>query len=273
MPRPLRFALNRMVAPSLSLVEFIDLALELQIDAIELRNDLPGVEITDGTPPERVRELCASRGVRVLSINALYPFDVWNPERERQLRQLAEYAVACGARGLVLCPLNEAGDPRDAAQRELALRSALEGIAPVLRRHGLYGFIEPLGFEESALRSKRLALEAVRDTASLNVLRLLHDTFHHRLAGDQELFAELTALVHISGVEEAQAPLELLRDDHRVLVGAADRLGNVAQLKALLHQGYTGYLSFEPFAACVHGLVDVRQALGASIDHLRQALE
>lgn len=56
------------------------------------------------------------------------------------------------------------------------------------------------------------------------------------------------------------------------MVGAADRLGNVAQLKALLHQGYTGYLSFEP-AACVHGLVDVRQALGASIDHLRQALE
>lgn len=78
MPRPLRFALNRMVAPSLSLVEFLDLALELQIDAIELRNDLPGVEITDGTPPERVRELCANRGVRVLSINALYPFDVWN---------------------------------------------------------------------------------------------------------------------------------------------------------------------------------------------------
>ena len=70
MNKPLRFALNRMVAPRLSLPDFIDLALALKTDGIEIRNDLKGVEIENGMPPARVRELCESRGIKVLSINA-----------------------------------------------------------------------------------------------------------------------------------------------------------------------------------------------------------
>ncbi|EGH48045.1 iolL protein, partial [Pseudomonas syringae pv. pisi str. 1704B] len=67
-------------------------------DAIEIRNDLKGIEIEDGTAPEVVRDLCAARGVEVLSINALYPFDVWNQERAAQATKLAQYARDCGAR-------------------------------------------------------------------------------------------------------------------------------------------------------------------------------
>lgn len=62
MNHPLRFALNRMVAPRLSLESFVDLAVELGADAIEIRNDLKGIEIEDGTAPEVVRDLCAARG-------------------------------------------------------------------------------------------------------------------------------------------------------------------------------------------------------------------
>ena len=58
MNKPLRFALNRMVAPRLSLPEFIDLALALKTDAIEIRNDLKGVEIEDG-----IRDQPRSRGL------------------------------------------------------------------------------------------------------------------------------------------------------------------------------------------------------------------
>lgn len=120
MPRPLRFALNRMVAPSLSLVEFLDLALELQIDAIELRNDLPGVEITDGTPPERVRELRRQPWRAGVVDQCAVPLRCLEPgARAATAAQLAEYA-ALRARGLVLCPLNEAGDPRYATQRAFA---------------------------------------------------------------------------------------------------------------------------------------------------------
>ncbi|URN91116.1 MAG: TIM barrel protein [Pseudomonas protegens] len=272
MTQPLRFALNRMVAPHLPLADFLDLALALKIDGVELRNDLKGVEIEDGTPPEQVRELCEQRGIRLLSINALYPFDLWDEQRRQQLLRLAGYARACGAEGLVLCPLNDPGDRRGAGQRAQGLAAALTRIAEVLRQHGLRGFVEPLGFAECALRDKRSAVEAIRAVGALDVLSLVHDTFHHTLAGEPQLFAELTGLVHLSGIEGPPLPLAALRDGHRVLVGAADRLGNTTQIAALLAGGYRGYLSFEPFAASVHDRPDLQQALERSIQHLRQAL-
>lgn len=272
MSRPLRFALNRMVAPSLALPAFLQLTRQLGCDAVEIRNDLPGIELADGTPADEVRALCQAAGVRILSINALYPFDVWNAERRAQALELAAYAQACGAEGLVLCPLNDRGDRRDAAQRARDLRTALSELAPILRDHGVLGFVEPLGFPESALRLKRQAVEAIRAIGGLDVFRLVHDTFHHHLAGETEYFAELTGLVHISGVDDAGLPVERLRDAHRVLVGAADRLGNAAQLERLLDDGYRGALSFEPFAASVHALSDVAPALAQSMRLLQERL-
>ncbi|WP_242176605.1 MULTISPECIES: TIM barrel protein [unclassified Pseudomonas] len=269
MKSPLRFALNRMVAPNLSLPDFIQLAAALKCDAIEIRNDLNGHEIEFGTPASRVRELCAVQGITVLSINALYPFDVWNDERRAQAIKLATYARECGAQGLVMCPLNERGDTRNEAQRAAGLRTALSELAPILREYGILGFIEPLGFEECALRRKRVAVDAIQSIGGLDVFRLVHDTFHHHLASEQEFFPQLTGLVHISGVEDRDAPLNSIRDGHRVLVGEGDILGNAAQIDTLLSSGYGGYLSFEPFAESVHALADIQQALGASIAHLQ----
>jgi 2-keto-myo-inositol isomerase len=271
MSKPLRFALNRMVAPRLSLPAFIELAVILKADAIEIRNDLKGVEIEDGTAPERVRELCTAKGISVLSINALYPFDVWNDERRAQALKLAAYACDCGAQGLVMCPLNDRADSRNEAERASGLRTALTELAPILRDHGLLGFIEPLGFEECSLRHKRTAVNAIKAIGGLDVYRLVHDTFHHHLAGEQEFFPELTGLVHISGVEDAEAPLASIRDGHRVLVGEGDILGNAMQIERLLASGYGGYLSFEPFADSVHGLADIEQAIGASMNHLQNS--
>ncbi|MGY2221197.1 TIM barrel protein [Pseudomonas gingeri] len=268
MRQPLRFALNRMVAPRLALADFIALAVSLQADAIEIRNDLAGIEIEDGSSPRDIRRLCAAGGLRVLSINALYPFDVWNDQRREQAVRLASYARDCGAEALVMCPLNDRADPRGGAERTAGLRTALSELAPILREHGILGFIEPLGFEECSLRRKRQAVDAIKAVGGLDVFRLVHDTFHHHLVGEEEFFPELTGLVHISGVEDAQAPLATIRDGHRVLVGEADILGNAAQIRHLLAHGYSGHLSFEPFAESVHGLEDIRQALGASMDHL-----
>lgn len=272
MSQPLRFALNRMVAPGLPLPEFIDLAVVLGADAIEIRNDLKGIEIENGTPPEQVRALCAEAGIAVLSINALYPFDVWNDERRAQAIALARYARDCGAQGLVMCPLNDRADPRSAAERNTGLRTALSELAPILREHGILGFVEPLGFEECALRYKRVAVEAIKSIGGLDVFRLVHDTFHHHLAGEQDYFAEMTGLVHISGVDDSRTPLGDLRDSHRVLVGEGDVLANARQIETLLRQGYGGYLSFEPFAASVHAEADIRQAVHGSMRHLQGAL-
>lgn len=272
MHQPLRFALNRMVAPRLPLTAFIDLAVALNADAIEIRNDLAGVEIENGTPPQTVKALCAERGIKVLSINALYPFDLWNDERREQTLELAAYARDCGAEGLVMCPLNERTDRRTAAERAAGLRTALSQLAPILREHGLLGFVEPLGFEECSLRRKREAVEAIKSVGGLDVFRLVHDTFHHHLAGEAEFFPELTGLVHVSGVEDREAPLDRIRDGHRVLVGDGDILDNTGQLQKLLRAGYSGYVSFEPFADSVHHLADIQGAVGQSMAHLRRAL-
>lgn len=66
--------------------------------------------------------------------------------------------------------------------------------------------------------------------------------------------------------------LNSIRDGHRVLVGEADILGNAVQLERLLDSGYTGHLSFEPFAESVHALEDIPQAISASMAHLSRAV-
>lgn len=259
------FALNHITAPKLRFAAFLDLAQSLGIKAVEIRNDLPGVEIADGTDPAELRREAQSRGAEILTINALYPFDVWNAERAEAARHLAAYAAACGAKALVLCPLNSTEDRRSKDERARDLRAALEGLTPILQEHGILGLVEPLGFVESALRTKRAAVDAIDEVGGADRFKLLHDTFHHYLAGERELFPERTGLVHISGVEDADLRVEAIRDAHRVLIGPKDRLGNAAQMRELRERGYAGPFSLEPFAKSVHELSDPAPAVADSL--------
>ncbi|MGI4982549.1 MAG: TIM barrel protein [Janthinobacterium lividum] len=268
MDRYIRFALNHIAAPRQSLPGLMQTALALGIDAIELRNDLPGVAIGDGTPPADVRDLSASQDIALASINALYPFDVWNDERAAQARRLADYAAECGAAGVVLCPLNEA-DPRDAATRAAQLGRALDALAKIFRARGVLGFVEPLGFEASALRRKRDAVTAIDAVGGSDVLRLVHDTFHHHLAGEKDIFPQRTGIVHLSGVTDA-IPAATMRDGHRGLINAADRLGNIDQIRRLLDGGYRGYFSIEPFAVDARPHSDIIAALRRTIDFVNR---
>ena len=52
----IRFALNHMVAPSLAIDDFFALTKSLGIDAVEIRNDLSGNAILDGTKPEAIKQ-------------------------------------------------------------------------------------------------------------------------------------------------------------------------------------------------------------------------
>ncbi len=259
------FALNHITRPQLRFAAFLDLAQELAVRAVEIRNDLPEVEIADGTDPAQVRQEADARGVTILTINALYPFDVWNAERAEKAKQLAGYASACCAQALVLCPLNSTEDRRSPGERADDLRTALDGLLPIFREHGLIGLVEPLGFEESALRTKRAAVDAIDAVGGGQHLQVLHDTFHHFLAGERELFPERTSLVHISGVEDAGLAMSAIRDPHRVLVGPNDRMDNTGQIKALCAGGYAGQFSFEPFSPEVHALGDPAEALRESM--------
>jgi len=102
--------------------------------------------------------------------------------------------------------------------------------------------------------------------------KLVHDTFHHHLAGEPALFAEMTGLVHISGVTDEDVRIADMRDLHRVLVDGEDRLDNVGQIRALRSAGCAGPLSFEPFSPAVHELNDPARALADSIAFIRTRL-
>lgn len=263
----IRFALNHMAAPSLSIEDFFALAASLGIDAVEIRNDLAGNAILDGTKPDVIKAAAARHGVAIISINALQRFNEWNATREREARELIDYARAVGSQALVLVPKND-GTGRADGERQANLRRSLEELRPMLDAAGIVGLVEPLGFEICSLRSKAEAADVIETLGAQPTFRLVHDTFHHHLAGETPFFPHLTGLVHISGVSDPAVSIADMRDPHRVLVDADDRLGNAGQIRALLQASYKGPFSFEPFASEIHALKDPGAALKASMDYL-----
>ncbi|WP_298282121.1 TIM barrel protein [Acidocella sp.] len=261
----MKFAINHIATPKLSLEDFFALSRRLGISAVEIRNDLP--DVVGSLPPEAVRTAAEAAGVEILSINALYPFNVWLGDLPERARALADYAKACGARALVMCPLN---DGTEISYVDLV--AALGAMAPILRERGLIGLVEPLGFPVSSLRTKREAVAAIQASGAQDVYKLVHDTFHHHLAEEREIFPEWTGLVHISGVTDPEVAVKDMLDAHRVLVDGDDRLENIVQLRQLKASGYTGPVSLEPFAAEIHDDPDFEAHLRASYAYVQQGL-
>src|SRR6478736_4620373 len=77
----LRFALNHMSAPSLSIEGFFAMAEALGVSGVEIRNDLSGNADIGSTPARAVRDAAERHGLTILSINALQRFNEWNDER------------------------------------------------------------------------------------------------------------------------------------------------------------------------------------------------
>ncbi|WP_423291206.1 TIM barrel protein [Neotabrizicola sp. VNH66] len=261
----MRFAMNHITAPKQSLTDFFAMARALGATEVEIRNDLP--DVVGAWDPSAVKDAAAAAGVTILSINALYPFNVWSGDLPARALAMADYAAACGAKALVMCPLND-GTP--VAFDDLV--AALAAMTPILRDRGLTGLVEPLGFPVSSLRTKAEAVRAIQAAGGEDTYRLVHDTFHHHLAGEAAFFPDWTSLVHISGVADPDVSVAAMLDPHRVLVDAADRLENIAQIRTLLAAGFDGPFSFEPFAPAVHDMPDSRAAVQDSMDFIRAAL-
>lgn len=262
----MRIALNHITAPKLSFEDFLAMAKRLGVTEVEIRNDIPDVVGT--LSAEQVRAAADAAGVTILSINALYPFNVWSGDLPERAVAMADYARACGAKALVMCPLNDG-----TAVERSDLVAALERMAPILRERALTGLVEPLGFPISSMRTKKAAIEAIEAAGASDVYRLVHDTFHHHLAGETEVFPDWTGMVHISGVTDPGVAVDDMLDAHRLLVDADDRLGNIGQIEAMLAAGWDGPFSYEPFAEEVHGLADPEAEIRRSMDFVRSAVE
>ncbi|MBI1219904.1 MAG: TIM barrel protein [Rhodobacteraceae bacterium] len=263
----LPFALNHMTAPRMPYAAFLDLAAALGCVGVEFRNDL-GRPLYEGADPQEVAAAAAARGLRILALAEVKMFNDWSDAKRAEAAALMRIAVASGAEAVSLIPRND-GIGMENGVRQKALKLALAELLPMLRAHGLKAMVEPLGFEICSLRSKAEAVEAIEAVGGADTYRLVHDTFHHHLAGGGRLFPEYTGIVHISSVTDPAVAVADMRDGHRVLVDEHDRLGNIAQIEALLGAGYTGPISFEPFAASVHDLEDAKPALARSMEFIR----
>ena len=101
----MEFAINHISASKLSVQDFFAMVRRLGADKVEIRNDIPDVMNT--VAPEDIKAAAEAAGVTILSINALYPFNVWSGDLPARAEKMADYAAACGAKALVMCPLND----------------------------------------------------------------------------------------------------------------------------------------------------------------------
>ncbi|HKL70248.1 TIM barrel protein [Salibaculum sp.] len=266
----LRTALNHMTVPGMGYAAFLDLASRLGCVGVEVRNDIPG-PLFDGAPAIEGGQMARDRGLRLLGLGQVQPFNDWTPDREREVAALIATAREAGAETISLIPRND-GTGTGNGERHANLRIALKAIRPMLDDAGLVALVEPLGFIRSSLRSKQELVETIEALDAADRFRLVHDTFHHTLVGGGALFAEMTGIVHVSGVSDTQVAVTRMEDAHRGLVDAADRLGNVDQVAALIAQGYDGPVSMECFAPEVHALADPEAALRGAFDFMSSQL-
>ncbi|MEH3098911.1 TIM barrel protein [Sphingomonas adhaesiva] len=261
----LRFSVNHITVPKEDLAGLAALTRDLGFEDVEIRNDVAGQPLADGTPGTDARVTLDAGGVSALTVNALQRFNEWNDERAAQAEAIAAETAASGAPALVLCPVNEDGWRSGDGQRASSLREALTGLKPILDRHGLQGFVEPLGFPISSLRYKRDAVEAIDAVGGADTFLILHDTFHHAIAQDPDLFPDRTGLIHVSGVSSGEnLAFDDMLDAHRILVDEDDALDSVGQIAALIDGGYSGAISFECFATSVHDDPAVADAIARS---------
>ena len=150
-----------MTVPRLSTRALCDVAQTLGCVGVELRNDLEGQPF-DGSDADVAVEAASATGLSILGLAEVKSFNLVTEDSFSEANAVMAQAAACGAEGVALIPhVGNAELPRN-AQRE-ALAEALRWLQPLLERHGLKGFIEPLGFPKSTLRHKdddELALAA-----------------------------------------------------------------------------------------------------------------
>lgn len=249
-----RFCINRKIAPNLTLEAFFRLVKKCGLNKVELRNDMPGGNVTDNLSNVQLNALAREYGIEIVTINALGNFNLSADKTGLQARAeaLLMQAKAIHSKAVVLCPHCNPDDQRSSVQKQADTLTALKLLAPLFTQYGIEGYVEPLGFTISSLRSSLLTQAIVRDSGA--PYKIVLDTFHHYLSDvvqtefDAQIQIEQIGLVHLSGVE---APLgkAALTDEQRIMLSERDRLASKNQVQNLERLGYQGIYAFEPFSS------------------------
>jgi len=235
-----------MTMANASYAELLDVASGLNCVGVELRTDLADA-LFSGSDAAVAAQSARDKKLRILALSEVTAFNDPSHKKLEQAESLMQIARSCGAEAISLIPRNDAQYTAKKIRTE-HLRQALLALAPLLKSYGLIGFIEPLGFEESSIRHKREVVDMLESLNCTEQFKLVHDTFHHYLAGDDEFYPQHTGIVHVSGVVESNLTKSELTDAHRVLVDSFDCLDNIGQIRVLFEGGYTGPVSYEAFS-------------------------
>lgn len=265
------FTINHMTFPRLDHTGLLALARDTGCIGVEFRNDL-GRPLFDGAAPEMVGALARDMGLRIVGLSQVYPFNSYSDAIRDEVAALIRTARAVGAETISLIPRND-GTGTANGERQANLRVAMKAILPMLKDSGMTALVEPLGFGRSSLRHKSELVEVIHDLDAASHYRLVHDTFHHTLAGGGAYYPELTGIMHISAVTDPTLSTDEMEDEHRVLIDAADRIGNIDQIADLLRLGYAGPISYECFSPVTAALPDPAAAIGASFEFIRASLK
>lgn len=249
-----RFCINRKIAPNLDLEQFFSLVKKCGLNKVELRNDMPSGKVTDNLSNDQLNALAEKYGIEIVTINALGMFNLLDDQAAllKNAEALLSQAQAIRSKALVLCPHCSAGDNRSEEQKKTDTLAALKLLAPLFRQYGVQGYVEPLGFGISSLRSSLLTQSLIRDSGA--PYKIVLDTFHHYLSGvtqpefDAQIQIDGIGLVHLSGVEDLRAK-SALSDEERIMLSDKDRLESKKQVQDLERLGYTGIYAFEPFSS------------------------
>lgn len=262
----MQFALNHMTVPRLDYAAFLSLAARLGCVGVEVRNDIDQ-PLFNGHSPSEAGKMARDAGLRLVGVSQVYPFNVWDEEREQAVRSLIAIAQEAGAETISLIPRND-GKAITNGERQAKLRIALKGVLPLVADSGLKALVEPLGFQRSSLRSKTELVDTIMSIGGEAHIKIVHDTFHHTLAGGGPIYPTQTGIVHISAVTDPSLSIEQMEDEHRVLVDGDDRLGNVEQIRELHSAGFDGPISYECFSPEVHALADPYVEINRSFEFI-----
>lgn len=264
------FGLNHMAVRGLDVGAFCVLASSLGCIGIEIREDTSHEKFTQSFVG-KIAGIAVENELDVLAVSEIGAFDDFDEQKFEEARSLISITSQMGAKAVSFIPRND-GFKSSVNERKQKLKKILLKLQPVLRDAGIQGFIEPLGFESASIRFKSEVVEVIEELGFEDRFKIIHDTFHHALSGERQVFASHTGLVHISGVEDQNIEFANMQDDDRVLVGPKDRLGNIEQLKELQAAGYKGPVSFEPFSTMVQNASDPKAELERSMKFIESQL-
>ncbi len=273
-----RFGLNRIICPALSIKDFFQLANDLELQYVELRNDLPEKKIIDDYSVQEIRSLTRRYNVKICSINALQEFNYLASidKVKKELKDLVSLAQEIDCQAIVICPFNKVDISEQNHNLEIYYQDtilALKELLPLFQNSGLLGYMEPLGFATSSLRSILSAMKLIKETGYKGY-KIVYDTFHHFLGTDdldilsKQYDMGCTGLMHISAVTSDISP-EKYRDEHRNMDFKSDMLNNKEQVDFFVKEGYEGIISFEPFAQEVQELSvrELKEVIDKAIEY------